>query len=65
MGEYKGLHTYGDHGEVEWEEVSPGEEAGEDVEAAHVDTAVQGQQHEQAPCVPYPRHYHSSSIGCL
>jgi len=46
--------TYGYHGEVEWEEVSPGEEAREDVKAAHVDAAVQRQQHKQASCTPSP-----------
>jgi hypothetical protein len=32
----------GNHGQVEGEEVAPGEEAREHVQAAHVDAAVQG-----------------------
>ncbi len=43
--------TNGYHGQVEWEEVTHGEEAREDMQAAHVDAAVQGQQDKQAACI--------------
>ncbi len=43
--------TYGYHGQVEGEEVTPGEESREHVQATHVYAAVQGQQDKQASCI--------------
>ncbi len=43
--------TNGYHGQVEGEEVTPGKEAREDVQAAHIDAAVQRQQDKQASCI--------------